>query len=128
MINAFIDSKLKTNNDIYFTYTPEAAIMRSSQLEPQFAAYKYTQQPLDSTITDTGLKLESFSDININRDRMAEYVRDYYGKLFAMRGLQLESSGDSVKACYCFRKSLPFFNLNTQQAIFVEQKLAEKNR
>ena len=126
MIDAFIDSKLKTNSNVYFTYTPEPSIMRSFHLEPQFSAYKYTQQPLDTSITDAGLRLSSFSDDRADRDRMAEYVRNYYGNLFGLRGLQLESIGDSAKARDCFRKALPFFNRNTQQALFVEQKLAGK--
>jgi hypothetical protein len=128
MINAFIDSKLKTNQDVYFTYTPEASILRTSHLEPQFSAYRYTQQPLDTTLTDADLKLSSFTDTRGDRDRMAEYVRNYYGNLYGSRGLLLEAADDSAKARDCFRKARPFFNPNTQQAVFVEQKLAGKGK
>jgi len=124
MVNALIDSKLKANKNVYFSYASDSVIMRSNHLEPQFAAYKYTQQPIDTTITDTGLSFSSFIDSTIRKDRMAKYMQYYYGNLFAMRGLQIEAAGDSTKAYYCFQKALPFFDRNTKQALFIEKKLS----
>ncbi|MBN1578289.1 MAG: DUF2723 domain-containing protein [Chitinispirillaceae bacterium] len=126
MINAMIDAKLQAGNGVYFAYTPEPSIMRSYRLEPQFVAYKYTRDPIDRKITDAGLKFSMFTDSTVFRDRMAEYIRNYYGNLYGLRGLQFGSIGEHDKALDCLRKSYPFFNRGTKQALFVQQKMMER--
>ncbi|MBN1127759.1 MAG: hypothetical protein JXA71_02160, partial [Chitinispirillaceae bacterium] len=123
MINAMIDANLRSGKGVYFTFTPEPAIMRNYHLEPQFVAYKYTRDPIDRTITDAELHFSTFIDSTVFRDRMAEYIRSYYGNLLGMRGLQFESIGEQEKALYCLRRSLPFFNKGTPQRLYLERKL-----
>lgn len=126
MIHAFIDSKLKIDHSVYFAYVPEPEIMRSSLLDPQLVAYKYTQGPPDTTINDERMILSSFKNNNIRKDRMAECVSYYYGNLFTYHGFLLESLGDTVKAYDYFRKALPLFNPKSKNAKFIKKRLSEK--
>lgn len=124
MVNAFIDSKLKTNKNVYFAYTPDSTVIGSGHLEAQFTAYKYSYLPFDTTITDTGLSFSLYTDKRVHKDRMVDYVRNYYGNLIGIRGLQLRKTGSSAKADYCFRKALRFLDQNSKQARFIEKKLS----
>lgn len=126
MINAFIDSKLKINHSVYFSYVPEANIMRSNLLDPQLVAYKYTKGPPDITINDERMTLSSFKNNNIRKDRMAECVSYYYGNLFTYHGFSLESLGDTVKAYDYFRKALPLFNPKSKNAQYIAKRLSLK--
>jgi hypothetical protein len=125
MIDAFIDRTSGAGHGVYFTYMPEPGILRSYHLEPQFSAYRYTAAAsLDTAVSDTSLKLDHYVRAGTTGDRMAKYLRGYYGNQFAMRGIQFLTIGDTIRATPCFEKALRFFDDNTQQAQFVEQKLS----
>jgi hypothetical protein len=125
MINSFIDNKIRRNAGVYFAYTPEPAIMRNYHLEPLYSAYRYTQSPNpDTSVVFAHLKLESFIEKKTNRDRMANYLREYYGNLMGLRAMQFESSGNRVQSKKCYVLARRFFDDTTKQAVFIEQKLS----
>jgi hypothetical protein len=126
MINAFIDTKLRMKDNVYFSYIPEPAITRFYHVEPRFFAYKYTNEPIDTSIRSADLNITGFAGENSARDRMAEYVRNYYGNVYALRGLQLDSLGNWAQARDCLSKAKLFFQPASQQAMFIDLKLKGK--
>ncbi|MDD5673853.1 MAG: DUF2723 domain-containing protein [Chitinivibrionales bacterium] len=124
MINAFIDSKISRGNSVYFAYIPEADILRNYHLEPIFSAYKYTQntQP-DTTVNASVIKLAGFTDKNANRDRMADYIRGYYGNLYGLRAMQCATLGNMVKAKEYFTTARKLFDDTSQQAAFIDRQI-----
>ncbi|MBI5219876.1 MAG: DUF2723 domain-containing protein [Bacteroidia bacterium] len=124
MINALIDSKLKDGSQVFFTYYPEKEVLRNYHLEPQFSAYKYTDAvKLDSTIDDSKIKLNVFINPQYNRDRMANYMREYYGDLYGTRAALLEQAGKTEKAIEYFTKAIPFFDPKNKKVAYAQQRL-----
>jgi hypothetical protein len=125
LINAITDRSLTLGNAVFFTYAPEPDILRNNHLEPQLSAYRYTNNTLpDTTLNESVLKLDLLSDTKIHHDRMANYVRGYYGNLCGTRAMLLESAGYKRKAKEWYVKARMFFDSGTQQALFINAKIA----
>ena len=126
MINAFIDTTLRQNRGVYCTYTPEPAIVRGYRLEPVYSAYKFTSgDQLDTSISETECDLSAFSDKRFTGDRMKKYFREYYGNIYGQRGMLLESHGNKARARSCYRLARNLFADGSQQARFIDAKLAQ---
>lgn len=124
MINSLIDKKQKAGLNVYFAYLPEKEILRHNHLEPQFAAYKYTNAAiLDSAVDDKKIKLKSFLDSKITKDRMAKYMADFYGDLYGARATYLEQSGKTDKALEYYTKASILFDHTSKKANFTTQRI-----
>jgi hypothetical protein len=123
MINAMIDKSV--DKGVYFTYTPEPAIVRTNHLSPVFSCYKYSPATIvDTTISDSLVHSDYCNNGQIKHDRMANYVRTYYGNIYGLRAMELEAAGYKQKAKECYMKAGKFFDTGSQQWLFINGKIA----
>jgi hypothetical protein len=109
MISSFIDNALKQGKEVYFTFIPKEPYLRAYQLESVLAAYKVVGN--NQNLTDITYDDFTFSDYfnnDIHHDRMANYVKDYYGNTILSRARLLETGSRFNDAVDLYNKYLLF--------------------
>jgi hypothetical protein len=130
MIASFIDNALQQGREVYFTFVPKESYLRRYQLESVLAAYKVVMK--NQELTDVKYDDFNFSDYfdkDIHHDRMANYVKDFYGNAILSRAYLLENNGRINDAVDLYKKYLSFANDN-QTVLNIERRLStlEKNK
>jgi len=113
MINAIIDTAFASGKDVFFTYQPQANILRNYQLEPVIAAYKLTKNsPSITPIKYEDFNFTSFTNTNLPADRMADYVKNYYADMIIARATLMEKTNNFSEAFALYNKAILFAKNN----------------
>jgi len=126
MINAIIDNAFASGKDVYFTYTPQANILRDYQLEPVIAAYKLTKKLSSITpVKYENFDFTSFTNTNLPADRMAEYVSNYYADMIIARASFMEKTNNFSEAFALYNKATLFTKYNKMLSEQLQGKINE---